>query len=93
MRKEIKFNIKELLNKYSENCYICKNFEPEKEFCNTYDCNPFNHKTPVEEYCKEFTLDKIKETERRKDIEQLSTWNELKWLGIEKSRFAFTERF
>ncbi|HDZ18180.1 hypothetical protein LCGC14_0659980 [marine sediment metagenome] len=87
MRKEIKFNIKELLNKYNENCYICKNFEPKKEFCSTYDCYPFNHKTPVEEYCKEFTLDKIKEVERRKEIEQLSTWNELKWLGIEKSRF------
>ena len=88
-----KKNIKELLNNYNEeeveqiDCDICKNFESKKEFCNTYDCYPFKHKVPVEEYCNEFTLDKIKQAEIRKNIKRMLTWNELKWLGIEHNRF------
>jgi len=88
-----KKNIKELLNNYNEkevehiDCDICKNFESKKEFCNIYDCYPFKHEVPVEEYCTEFTLDKIKEAEVRKNIKNMLIWNELKWLGIEQSKF------
>ncbi len=81
-RISIKFDPKKVID-----CDICKNFEPEKEFCNTYNCYPFKRKIPVEEYCTEFTLDKIKEAEIRENIKRMLTWNELKWLGIERTGF------
>lgn len=52
-------------------CDVCKNFDSEKEYCNTYDCNP--DELEVEEgifvldYCDKFTLDEIKEAQLTAD--------------------------
>ena len=46
-------------------CEDCKNFDS-KGFCNIYNCYPLDYMIPVEEYCNEFTLDKINAEESRK---------------------------
>ncbi|MBY8992711.1 MAG: hypothetical protein KGD58_18350 [Candidatus Lokiarchaeota archaeon] len=82
-RRREKPNIQELLNKYDKEesrifrdegyipetieCEICKNFDSKKQFCNIYDCYPFDYEIPVEDYCIEFFLDRNKEEERKKN--------------------------
>ena len=68
-----KKNIKTLLNKYEKKeeeiyvyndfCHLCKNFESETEFCNTYKCFPFKTAVLAEEFCDKYIGDKIKEAE------------------------------
>jgi len=70
-RITIKFNEDEVESKKVIDCDICKNFESKKEFCKTYNCYPFKHTIPVEEYCTEFTLDKIKEAEIKENIKRI----------------------
>ena len=67
-------------------CEICENFDSKKNFCNTYDIKPFRYKIPMEEFCNEFTLDKIKEMKER-DFLLLRriTWDRL-WGGKEMGK-------
>ena len=61
VKKDVRFN--------------CKNYDSEKQFCNTYDCDPlqfeYDYEIFVEDYCREFTLDKIKEAEDNKNVKKL----------------------
>ena len=56
-------------------CEICKNYDSEKCFCNTYDCDPlqfeYDYEIFVEDYCREFTVDKIKEAKVNKNVKKL----------------------
>lgn len=88
-------NIKELLDKDKDHnetieyyplepkeevdCKVCKNFDPKKQFCNTYDCYPIDNEIPPEEYCKEFMLDEAKEAKQGEASKRL--WDYIVWEG------------
>lgn len=48
-----------------EGCDVCTNFDSEKEYCNPYDCNPYElekkEKIYVLDFCDKFNPDKSKE--------------------------------
>ena len=48
-----------------EGCNVCKNSDFEKEYCNVYDCNPYELEEKegifVVDYCDKFTDDETKE--------------------------------
>ncbi len=46
-------------------CDNCQNFDS-KGFCDIYDSYPLDYKIPVEEYCNEFLLDKVKAEKSKK---------------------------
>jgi hypothetical protein len=72
------------ITKKEIDCEECKNLSP-KEFCNIYDCYPFNNKIPVEEYCNEFALDWDKTVKRREVNEK--KWDEIYWEGKYEEKF------
>jgi len=60
---------------YFECIDLCKNFDSKKRVCNIYNCDPekleIEHELFADDYCTDFTVDKVKEAKVPKSPKKL----------------------